>query len=124
MTDHQSRRDFLRQMSAATLAALAAGQPRAFVEAEEKLVRPKPTADACILLWMAGGMAAPETFDPKRYVPFEIGAPAEAIMSTFPAIDTAVDDIKISQGLEHIAKVMDRGTLIRSHVLPDLRHIL
>ncbi len=122
MNDHQSRRDFLRQMSAATLAALAAGEPRAF--AEEKLEHPKPTADACILLWMAGGMAAPETFDPKRYVPFEIGTPANEIMSTFPAIDTVVDNIKICQGLEHIAKVMDRGTLIRSHVLPDLGHIL
>src|SRR6266705_5248897 len=122
MNEPQTRRDFLRQMSAATLAALAAGEPRTF--AEEKLVHPKATADACILLWMAGGMAAPETFDPKRYVPFEVGLPAEKIMSTFPAIDTAVDNIKICQGLEHIAGVMDRATLIRSHVLPDLGHIL
>src|SRR5438876_4614975 len=45
-------------------------------------------------------------------------------MSTFPAIDTAVDSIKIAEGLEHVAKVMDRATLIRSHVLPDLGHIL
>ena len=52
------------------------------------------------------------------------GLPADKIMSTFPAIDTAVDNVKICQGLEHIAKVMDRGTLIRSHVLPDLGNIL
>jgi hypothetical protein len=116
MNELHSRRDFLRQMSAATLAALAAGEPRLF--GDEKLVHPKPTADACILLWMAGGMAAPETFDPKRFVPFEVGIPADSIMSTFPAIDTVVDDIKISQGLEHVAKIMDRGTLIRSHVQP------
>jgi hypothetical protein len=116
------RREFLQRMSAATLAALAAGEPRLL--ADEPLEHPKPTADACILLWMAGGMAAPETFDPKRYVPFEVGVPAETIMSTFPAIDTAVDHIKICQGLEHIAQVMDRATLIRSHVLPDLGHIL
>jgi hypothetical protein len=122
MNDHQSRRDFLRQMSAATLAALAAGEPRAV--ADEKIEHPKPTADSCILLWMAGGMAGPETFDPKCFVPFEIGVPAEKIMSTFPAIETAVDNIKICQGLENIAKVMDRGTLIRSHVLPDLGFIL
>jgi hypothetical protein len=112
-------------MSAASLAAMAAGEPRLFAEpAAEKVVHPKPTADCCVLLWMAGGMAAPETFDPKRYVPFEVGTPAEKIMSTFPAIDTAVDNIKISQGLEQVARVMDRGTLIRSHVLPDLGHIL
>ena len=73
---------------------------------------------------MAGGMAAPETFDPKRYQPFEVGLPVEKVMSTFPAIDTAVDNIKICEGLENIAKVMDRATLIRSHVLPDLGHIL
>ncbi|HEY8505903.1 MAG TPA: DUF1501 domain-containing protein [Gemmataceae bacterium] len=128
MTHHErleSRRDFLRQLSAASLAALAAGEPRLFADEKvEGVQHPKPTADACILLWMAGGMAAPETFDPKRYVPFEVGVPAEKIMSTFPAIDTAVDNIKISQGLEHIARVMDRGTLVRSHVLPDLGHIL
>src|SRR5437868_7170075 len=112
-----TRRDFLRGMSAAALATLAAGEPRP-LRGAEKVEHPKPTADSCILLWMAGGMAGPETFDPKRYVPFEIGAPASSIMSTFPAIDTAVDNIKISQGLENIAKVMDRGTLVRSHVLP------
>jgi hypothetical protein len=121
----ETRRDFLKQLSAAAAAALAAGEPRLFADDDaEPLRHPEPTADACILLWMAGGMAAPETFDPKRYVPFEVGVPAERIMSTFPAIATAVDGVQISQGLEHTAKVLDRGTLIRSHVLPDLGHIL
>lgn len=118
-----TRRDFLHGMSAAALATLAAGEPQLAV-ANEKIVHPKATADTCILLWMAGGMAAPETFDPKRYTPFEVGVPAEKILCTFPAIDTAVDNIKISQGLEHVAKVMDRGTLIRSHVVADLGNIL
>jgi hypothetical protein len=118
-----ARRDFLKSMSAATLAALAASEPR-LLHGDEQPEHPTATADTCILLWMAGGMAAPETFDPKRYVPYEVGVPAEKIMSTFPAIDTVVDNIKISAGLENIAKVLDRGTLIRSHVLPDLGHIL
>src|SRR5262245_45747391 len=117
-----SRREFLERISAATLATLAAGEPR--LRADEPVQHPKATADACVLLWMAGGMAAPETLDPKRYVPFEVGVPAEQIMSTFPAIDTAVDHIKISVGLEHFAKVMDRATLVRSPGLPDLGHIL
>jgi hypothetical protein len=116
------RRDFLRGISAAALATLAAGEPR--LRASEKVEHPKPTADTCILLWMAGGMAAPETFDPKRYLPFEVGLAAEKILCTFPAIDTVVDNIKISQGLENVAKVLDRGTLIRSHVVADLGHIL
>ncbi len=117
-----SRRDFLRQMSAAALATLAAGEPR--LRADEPVKHPTATADTCILLWMAGGMAAPETFDPKRYTPFEVGVPADKILCTFPAIDTALDGVKISQGLEHVAQVLDRATLIRSHVVADLGHIL
>jgi len=121
----QARREFLTQLAAASAAAWMADEPRLLCASDdESLEHPKPTADACVLLWMAGGMAAPETFDPKRYHPFEVGTPVEKVMSTFPAIDTAVDQIKICQGLEHIAGVMDRATLIRSHVLPDLGHIL
>ncbi|HEV3021092.1 MAG TPA: DUF1501 domain-containing protein, partial [Pirellulales bacterium] len=118
-----SRREFVYGMTAATLAALACGEPRD-VAAEDAPVGPPPTADACILLWMAGGMAAPETFDPKRYTPFEVGVPSEQILCTFPSIDTAVDQIKISEGLENIAGVLDRATLIRSHVVADLGNIL
>ncbi|WP_088258472.1 DUF1501 domain-containing protein [Fimbriiglobus ruber] len=109
-------------MTAAGLATVAAGAPRTF--AAEAIVHPKPTADTCILLWMGGGMGAPDTLDPKRYTPFEIGVPVEKILSTFPAIDTAVDNIKLTAGLENVAKVVDRGTLIRSHVVADLGNIL
>src|SRR4051812_49794159 len=117
-----SRRDFLRGMTAAGLTTLAGGAPRLY--ADEPVKHPEPTADTCILLWMAGGMAAPETFDPKRYTPFEIGTPVEKILCTFPPIDTVLDGVKLSQGLEHTAKVLDRGTLVRSHVVADLGNIL
>ena len=117
----QPRRDFLKKLSAASIAALMARAPRA---SAETIVQPTATADACILLWMGGGMAAPETFDPKAYQPFVKGAPVAKMLSTFPAIDTSVDNIKICQGLEQIAKVMDRATLIRSAVQPDLGTIL
>jgi hypothetical protein len=128
-TDHsQTRREFLRATGAAALAALAAGEPRRLPAASSSegggVEHPRPTADTVILLWMAGGLAAPETFDPKRYTSFEIGVPSEKILCTFPSIDTAVDSIKISQGLEHVARVLDRGTLIRSHVVADLGNIL
>ena len=46
------------------------------------------------------------------------------VLSTFPAIDTAVDHIRISQGLERVAKVMDRGALIRTFQGADLGFIL
>jgi hypothetical protein len=118
----RSRRQFLKGLSASSLAAAMSGAPRAF--GAEPLVHPGATADCCILLWMAGGMAAPETFDPKGYQPFQKGLPVDRILSTFPAIDTSLDGVKISAGLEEIAQVMDRATLIRSHVQPDLGSIL
>ncbi len=117
---NQNRRKFLKGTSAA-LGALATGMP---LPAQEKPGKIKPTADTCILLWMGGGMAAPDTFDPKHYEPFKKGLDVNQILSTFPTIDTAVDNIKFTQGLENVAQVMDRGTLIRSHVLPDLGSIL
>ena len=114
------RRDFMRATGAAALATLAAGEPRLFADTTKLPAR----ADSVILLWMAGGMAQTETFDPKKYTPFAAGLPSSAVLSTFPSIDTAVDNIKISQGLEHVAKVMDRGTLVRSHRVGDLGFIL
>lgn len=116
------RRDFLKKLGAASAAAMMSGAPQ-LVRGED-IKHPEAKADACILLWLAGGMAAPETFDPKRYAPFEKGMSVDSVLSTFPAIDTTVDDIKICAGLENIASVMDRGTLIRSAVQPDLGSIL
>ena len=117
------RREFLKQLSAAGAATLAMGAPQAML-GSESVSHPEARADACILIWLGGGMAAPDTFDPKTYVPFEVGLPVEKMVSTFPAIDTAVDHIKICEGLEQIASVMDRATLIRSAVQPDLGSIL
>jgi hypothetical protein len=120
-----ARREFLGKLGAASMAAMMAGEPKLLSAFDgEKIQHPEPTADACIVIWMAGGMAAPETFDPKKYLPFEVGTPIEKIISTFPAIDTVVDNIKICEGLEKIGSVMDRATLIRSAVQPDLGHIL
>jgi len=116
-----SRRDFLKTASAATLSALAAPYSRT-VLAEGP--GGQATADSVIILWMGGGMAHTETFDPKRYTPFSPGLEPNRVLSTFPAIDTAVDNIKVSQGLEKIAAVMDRGTLIRSYTAGDLGFIL
>ena len=125
ITQHASRhtrRDFIKTASAATLSALAAGFPRALLaEPPEKI---QPTADTVIVLWMAGGMAHTETFDPKRYTAFTPGLKPDQVLSTFPQIDTVVDNIKLTAGLENIARVMDRATLIRSYTAGDLGFIL
>ena len=124
MMPHRSptRRDFLKSASAATLAALSARAPRVF--AAEPLEKITPTADTVIVLWMAGGMAHTETFDPKRYQPYEKGMEPKGVLSTFPSVPTAVDGVHFSEGLERIGKVMDRGTLIRSYRAADMGFIL
>ena len=53
-----ARREFLRLLGAAGAATLSMGAPRLLAEGE-KVVQPAATADACILIWLAGGMAAP-----------------------------------------------------------------
>jgi hypothetical protein len=118
-----SRRDFLQRTTAGTLGALAAGYPHETAQAAAK-AKPKATADTVIVLWMAGGMAHTDTFDPKRYTPFKKGLNPADVLSTFPAIPTAVDNIKFTKGLEKMAAVMDRGTLIRTYNAGDLGFIL
>jgi len=127
MKQRWNRRDFLRQTSAATLAAMAAGAPVATMlsgcnTGKKKIIG--DTADTVILLWMAGGMAHTETFDPKRYTPFEKGMEGNRVLSTFPSKPTALDGIHFSEGLESIGSVMDKGALIRSYVAADMGHIL
>ena len=120
-----TRRDFLKQMRAASLAAMAASIPAAsFLSGCRREPRLPATADSVVLLWMAGGMAHTETFDPKRFTPFETGLESKRILSTFPAVPTAVDGLSFSEGLEAIGQVMDRGTIIRSYRAADLGFIL
>jgi len=123
----RSRRDFLRTASMATLSALAAGTARRILPAAQEPppgAGSRPRADSVIILWMAGGMAQTETFDPKEHTPFEKGLESKRVLSTFPSIPTAVDGIRISEGLDRIGKVLDRGSLIRSFVFGDLGFIL
>ncbi|MGE3808353.1 MAG: DUF1501 domain-containing protein [Gemmataceae bacterium] len=109
-----SRREFLGQASAATLAALSMNAASSHAAAA-----PKPRADRMILLWMGGAMGQTETFDPKRYFPFEKGMETKKLLSSFPTIDTCVDHIKFCQGVENLAQVIDRGSVLRSYVARD-----
>src|SRR5579872_4794708 len=115
-----NRRDFLR----ASLATGAGAMLGANLRADDTPAKLKPTADALILLWMAGGQAATETWDMKKYTPYERGMEAKAVHSTFQSIPTSVDGLQISEGLPNVAKVMDRGTLIKTFKAADLGFIL
>ena len=72
-----SRRGFLGPAAGATLAALAGREPLFARSPEPSKIQ--PTADALIVLWMAGGMAQTETFDPKRFTPYETGLQSNQI---------------------------------------------
>lgn len=123
MKTNWNRRDFLKKTSAATLAALGAGMPVSMLSSCSK-TKIASRADTVILLWMAGGMAHTDTFDPKKYTPFEKGMQANSVLSTFKSAPTALDGVFFSEGLEQIGSVMNLGTIIRSYVAADLGHIL
>ena len=124
MNTSWNRREFLKRSSAATMAALAAGVPMTSFLTSCNGRRATASADTVILLWMAGGMAHTDTFDPKRYTPFSKGMKANDVLSTFKSVPTVLDGVSFSDGLQSIGKVMDRGTLIRSYVAGDMGHIL
>ncbi|MGY4386425.1 hypothetical protein ACVWYN_003480 [Pedobacter sp. UYP24] len=119
-----NRREFLKNTSAATLAAMAAGIPLTNLLSSCNGTSKNATADTVILLWMAGGMAHTDTFDPKKYTPFTKGMEANSVLSTFKPVPTMLDGVHFSEGLESIGKIMDKGTLIRSYVAADMGHIL
>lgn len=123
MKTNWNRREFLQKTSAATFAALSAGMPVSMLSSCSK-TKIKSKADTVILLWMAGGMAHTDTFDPKKYTPFEKGMEANSVLSTFKSVPTALDGVHFSEGLEKIGSVMNLGTIIRSYVAADLGHIL
>lgn len=62
-------------------------------------------AQSVIVLWMAGGPSQLETFDPH---------PGTTIGGEAKAINTAVKNIHLAQGLEHVAEEMESISLIRS----------
>ena len=120
-----SRRGFMGATAAGD--ARGAGRPRAAAlraARRPRTPRPGATADAVIVLWMAGGMAQTETFDPKRYTPFAPGVPIKDVLSTFPTIDTASTTSSSRRGSSSIASVIDRGTVIRTFTAADLGFIL
>ncbi|MFK7981074.1 MAG: hypothetical protein AB8G86_13895, partial [Saprospiraceae bacterium] len=105
-----NRRQFLQKMQQASLAAMGASVATLPFLSSCNNNSSNATADAVILLWMAGGMAHTETFDPMLYTPFEKGMESKKVISTFPKVPTMLDDVFFSEGLENIGQIMDKGT--------------
>lgn len=67
-------------------------------------------AEHCIMIWLGGGMAQIDTFDPKA-----VGdAKAKKAGSYYSAIDTVVPGVQVCEHLQHTAKMMDRVTALRT----------
>ncbi len=116
MSQGLGRRDFLK----VTAAALAATQfpfpahSQEHPEGENPPGTPPATADSMILIWLPGGLSQVEYWDPKPFTPFEPGMKASAMLSPCDSIPTMVDDLFIGEGLENIASIMDKGTILRT----------
>ncbi len=74
----------------------------------ESVAVPRTTrAKSVIFLYQFGGPSHLDTFDPKPHAP-------DGIRSQYDAIATASPDIRITDQLPELAKVMDRVTLVRT----------
>lgn len=124
MGNELNRREFIKKTSAAAIATIGLGAPVTGLLSSCQRNKIAAKADSVILLYMSGGMAHTETFDPKRFTPFTKGMQADSVLSTFKSVPTALDGINFSEGLESIGSVMDKGTLIRSYVAADMGFIL
>lgn len=103
MTQSQfNRRSFMSTSAAAMAATAVANEPSPSL--------PAGKADRCIFLWLGGGMAQIDTFDPKRR-----GDPkTREAGSDYDAIDTCVTDVQVCEHLHRVADRMDRMTAVRS----------
>lgn len=98
------RRSFLTSaLSASASVPLFANEP-------QSPLTPLGKAEHCIMIWLGGGMAQIDTFDPKSMG----DAAAQKSGSYYPAIDTAVPGVKVCEHLRHTANCMDRVTALRT----------
>ena len=99
-----SRRGF-HGLGAAAAASVVSSDP---VSAKPPAV--KGRAQACVLIWLGGGMCHVDTLDPKA-----VGDPqANKAGSAYPAIATAIPGVQVCEHLSRTASLLDRGVLIRS----------
>ncbi|MBP6782626.1 MAG: DUF1501 domain-containing protein, partial [Verrucomicrobiales bacterium] len=72
-------------------------------------------AKALIHIYLPGGSAHQETWDPKPLAPVEYRGP-------YNAIDTNVDGLQFSENFKNLAKVADKMTVIRSMTHGEAAH--
>lgn len=103
-----NRRQFLQSTASLAGGSLLSHPLLAGAAPEPSLIQGK--AEHVISIWLGGGMAQTDTFDPKRR-----GDPkAKKAGSYYDAIDTAVPGVKVCEHLRNLAPLMDRVTAVRT----------
>ncbi len=72
-------------------------------------------AQSIINIYLPGGMAAQETFDPKLLAPIEYRGP-------LGTVKTKLDGVQFSEVMKHTAKVADKITVVRSMTHGEADH--
>ncbi len=105
-----TRRQFLHQASLAGATGIALSQAIGAAPSPIENSTRRAPCEACILLWLGGGVAHTDTWDPKH-----LGDPAQRIAgSAYPSIDTAVPGVRVSTHLKKVARRLDELTILRT----------
>lgn len=100
------RRTFLATTAAATTAAATTAW------ADATKAAPRGRAEHCIFIWLGGGMAQIDTFDPKT--PGDTKANPKKPGSYYPSIETSVPGVRLCEHLAKTARRMERLTAVRT----------
>jgi Protein of unknown function (DUF1501) len=85
-------------------------------QAEQKFYASKEgTAKSVIYIFMPGGMAHQDSFDPKPFAPVEYRGP-------FGSIETNVPGVRVNEHLKQTAKIADKITICRSMTHGEAAH--
>jgi hypothetical protein len=111
-----NRREFIQVGFAAGLGLSLPELLKVEARAQAKFYESKEgVAKSLIHIFLPGGSAHQETWDPKPFAPVEYRGP-------YNAINTNVDGIQFSENFKHLAKVADKMTVIRSMTHGEAAH--
>jgi hypothetical protein len=106
-----TRRAFLKRSAQAALATSIATPLLSSAASGATGSIPLGKAEHCVFLWLGGGMAQIDTFDPKP----QLGDPkAKKPGAYYPSIETVVPGVKVCEHLKQSAQLLDRYALIRT----------
>ena len=102
---HTHRRDFIQTGLGAIGGLTIPDMLR--LRAEAKAAGKQVNHTRCILVWLDGGPSHYETFDPKPEAP-------DGIRGEFDTVATSVPGVHFSEHIPHLAKAVDKYTVVRS----------